>query len=130
MDNFVRIPTISVNSDFQSIFTFEQFETNDVNGMIISDRINAENFRLRKSLPGYKTDFHIAGDPTLILVQQGQIKITVNSGNSMTFSQGDLFIAKDYLPKEIDFNADVHGHSAEVVGTTPFVAVHIKLGYL
>lgn len=95
--------------------------------MVLTDRINAQNLRLRESDPGYKSDWHVAGDPTLIVVQKGTLRICLRNGEYKDFTSGDLFIAQDYLPDHIKFDSDVHGHCAEVLGNEKFSAVHIKL---
>ena len=43
------------------------------------------------------------------------------------FSQGDLYIAEDYLDADTEFKKGFHGHRAEMIGDTPYQAVHIKL---
>ena len=122
-----KIPTIEVNGSFTTIFSEIEHDKLQMGGMLLTDRINALNLRLRESEPGYKTDFHVAGDPTLIIIQQGTLRIELQNGSLKDFSAGDLFIAKDYLPKHIPFDKTVHGHRAEVIGEQPLKAVHIKL---
>ena len=63
----IRIPTITVNQDFNSVFSEEIFSQSNKNGMYLTERLNAENFRLRSSLAGYSSHWHVAGDPTLII---------------------------------------------------------------
>ena len=121
------IPTISIDHQFVSIFSEESYEQITMGAMILTNRIEAQNLRLRESLSGYKSDFHVAGDPTLIIVQQGVLRITLQNGEFKDFKPGDLFIAKDNLAKEILFDSDIHGHMAEVVGNENFKAVHVKL---
>ena len=96
--------------------------------MYLTDRIDALNFRIRESEPGYQTNFHVAGDPTLIIIQQGTIKITLQNNQHKDFSAGEMFIAEDFLPESIDFEETIHGHKAEVIGNTPLKAIHLKLG--
>lgn len=122
------VPTITVSPNFVSIFSKVQFPQHTRGGMILTDRIEAQNLRLRESAPGYQTDWHVAGDPTLIIVQQGTLRISLRSGDYMDFSKGEGFIAEDYLPGEIAFDTAIHGHKAEVLGKETFMAVHIKLG--
>ncbi len=122
------LPTITVDKDFISIFAEAQFPQHTRGGMILTDRIEAQNLRLRESAPGYQTDWHVAGDPTLIIVQRGSLRLTLQSGEYKDFSAGDAFIARDYLPDHIDFDSGIHGHKAEVLGNEAFMAVHIKLG--
>lgn len=126
----IRIPIITVNQDFNSVFSEEIFNQSNKGGMYLTERLNAENFRLRSSLAGYSSDWHVAGDPTLIIVQSGTLRIALHSGHEMDFHSGDMFIAKDYLPESITFNPAVHGHRALVLGNKKLTAVHIKLEQL
>lgn len=118
---------ITVDEQFRSIFGHHQVLTEVRGGMHLTGRIDAMNFRLRESAPGYETDWHVAGDPTLIAVQKGTIRITLRDGTQKDFTAGDVFIAKDYLPAGEAFDSARHGHKAAVVGDQPFKAIHIKL---
>ncbi len=122
----VSLSIVTVNSNFQSVFNTLSLPLDDMNGMFISNRQSALNFRHRKSKPGYKSDWHVAGDPTLLLIQQGCIEITLRNGESKLFSAGEQFIAADFLPDGMNFDP-CHGHSARVVTEAPLQAVHIKL---
>lgn len=126
MDQFV-ITQITNHDNLASTFSEVKHEKLQMGGMLLTNRIDALNFRLRESEPGYKTEFHVAGDPTLIIIQQGTLRIFLQNGASKDFSPGDLFIAKDFLPKHVPFDKAIHGHRAEVMGEQPLKAVHIKL---
>ena len=128
MSNKFKITTISVDQNFISVFSEESYEQIMRGGMILTDRINAQNLRLRMSEPGYSTDWHVAGDATLIIIQKGTLRITLQNNKYKEFTTGDSFIAKDYLPQEINFAHNIHGHKAEVIGEAPLFATHIKLG--
>jgi hypothetical protein len=95
--------------------------------MLLSDRIPGQYFRLRESLPGYSTDWHLSGDPTLIIIQKGILRISLQNGIYKDFKSGDMFIAADNLPENIVFDPNIHGHRAEVFGDETLLAVHIKL---
>lgn len=95
--------------------------------MLLTPQIPAVNLRLRQSPPGYSSDWHVAGDPTLIVIQQGCLRIGLRNGEYRDFAAGERFIAEDYLPASIEFDSSRHGHQAQVLGNTPFEAVHIKL---
>jgi hypothetical protein len=110
-----------------SYFNEITFKKNDRNGMLLSDRIPAQNFRLRESMPGYFTDWHLSGDPTLIIIQKGILRISLQNGIYKDFKSGDMFIAADNLPENIFFDPNIHGHRAEVFGDETLLAVHIKL---
>jgi hypothetical protein len=110
-----------------SYFNEITFKKNDRNGMLLTDRIPAQNFRLRESMPGYFTDWHLSGDPTLIIIQKGILRISLQNGIYKDFKSGDMFIAADNLPENIVFDPNIHGHRAEVFGDETLLAVHIKL---
>lgn len=130
MNENYSISTITIDSHFISVFSTSDYPKVRKGGMILTDRISAENLRIRESNEGYKSDWHVAGDPTLIVVTQGRLRITLRNGEFKDFSTGDMFIARDYLPHEVPFNDNIHGHKAEVIGTERFQAIHIKLEQL
>jgi len=93
---------------------------------MLSEQQSALNFRLRSSAPGYQSDWHVAGDPTLLLIQTGIIEIELRDGSLKRFSAGDMFVAQDYLDEGIEFT-DLVGHRARVVGHQTLNALHLKL---
>ena len=125
-DTQVHIDMITIDNSGKSIFTQVDHPLTDHGGMFISERQQALNFRHRMSQVGYKSDWHTAGDPTLIIVMQGQITLELRSGESRTFIAGQQFIAADYLLDNVD-DESVIGHRAFVDGEVPLQAVHIKL---
>jgi hypothetical protein len=69
----------------------------------------------------------LSGDPTLIIIQKGILRISLQNGIYKDFKSGDMFIAADNLPENIVFDPKIHGHRAEVLGDETLLAVHIKL---
>ena len=126
LDNFT-LPVLSINEDNVSIFTEKQYPQLVRGGMILTDQIPAINVRLRESEAGYKSDWHVAGDPTLIIIQQGTLRICLRNGDFKDFSSGEAFIAEDYMAQGLEFDNHHHGHCAEVIGRDSLKAVHIKL---
>jgi len=122
----ITIPTISNDGKSPSFFGQREIALNGNITRLLSDQINAVNFRLRHS-EGYSSDYHVAGDPTLLIVLSGTIRIELPNGEHRDFTQGDLYIAEDYLADGVEFDPAKHGHRAEMVGDTPYRAVHIKL---
>ena len=110
-----------------SIFNDKQLSLEDYNGLFITDRINALNFRHRASEPGYFSSWHVAGDPTLIIVRTGILRISLRNGEYRDFSAGDQFIAQDCLQIGEIFDENIHGHTAQLIGDERLLAVHIKL---
>lgn len=130
MNSEFRIPTIDIDDSGISIFGETTHELVDRNGMLLSEQINAVNFRLRESLAGYETDWHVAGDPTLLLIMSGTLRISLRDGDFRDFSKGELFIAKDRLLADSEFDKLRHGHRAQVIGDGLLRVVHIKLAKL
>ena len=126
-DHFI-ISSITVDSNFVSIFSEESHPQTIRGEMVLTDRIEAQNLRLRKSTPGYSADWHVAGDATLIIIQKGVLRLSLRNGEYKDFKAGDSFIAKDYLPEGITFDTNLHGHKSEVIGNEELMATHIKLG--
>lgn len=121
------VSCITVNEHFESVFSEEIVEQEIRGGMVLSPRIATQSLRFRESEPGYTTDWHLAGDATLIIIQQGVLRITLQNGAYKDFKAGDKFIAKDTLPEGITFDASKHGHKAAVIGMEVLKAVHVKL---
>lgn len=115
------------NKTGRSIFSEELLTLEDYNGLFITPRINSLNFRHRLSEAGYFSNWHMAGDATLIIIRSGTLRIGLRNGQYQDFNAGDMFIAKDRLQAEEVFDEAVHGHTAAVVGEQTLTAVHIKL---
>lgn len=110
-----------------SVFNDVQYSIQDYNGLFITDRLDALNFRHRMSEPGYFSSWHVAGDPTLIVVRSGTLRISLRNGEYRDFIAGDIFIAEDRLQENESFDSNIHGHTAELIGEEVLLAIHIKL---
>ena len=64
---------------------------------VLSQQIDAVNFRLRSSDTSYVSGFHVAGDPTLLIILSGTVRIELHNGDSREFNAGEMFVAEDYL---------------------------------
>ena len=126
MSEIITIPTISNDGRGPSVFSIREIDLSGEMTRQLSGQIDAVNFRLRRSV-GYSADFHIAGDPTLLIVLNGTMLITLPSGESREFTAGDMYIAEDYLAPDVAFEDGVHGHKAQTLGDIPYNAVHVKL---
>ena len=123
----IIIPVLSNDNSGYSVFIEQGYTLEDYKGLFISPRIEAQNFRHRMSELGYFSTWHVAGDPTLILIRKGVLRICLRDGQYRDFTAGDLFIAKDKLPENGEFDDQIHGHTAELIGEQQLLAVHIKL---
>lgn len=127
MMNKITVPVLHNPNSGVSLFTEEVYSLEDYNGLFISPRQEALNFRHRMSEPGYSSSWHVAGDPTLIIIRSGVLRIGLRDGSYRDFKAGDLFIAKDYLAEGVDFDSKIHGHTAKLIGDERLLACHLKL---
>ncbi len=130
--NHIHVPVLAstinrLGKTSYSTFNDVQYSVQDYNGLFITDRMDALNFRHRMSEPGYFSSWHVAGDPTLIIVRSGILRIALRNGDYRDFKAGDIFIAQDYLQENEVFDSNIHGHTAELVGDDVLLALHIKL---
>jgi len=123
----ITVPVLTNEPSGISVFKDVEYSVEDYNGLIITDRQDALNFRYRISEPGYFSSWHVAGDPTLIIIRSGILRMTLRNGEYRDFSAGDLFIAQDKLVEGEVFDNTKHGHTAQLIGENTVQAVHIKL---
>ncbi len=124
----VFIDTITVDENSRSAFSSTELPQTSRGELWISEQQACLNLRYRSSPPSYESDWHVAGDPTLIIVSTGCLEIELRDGSRKRFSAGEKFIAGDALPPHLEFDSTQHGHRARVIGEDEFTAVHIKLG--
>lgn len=123
----IIVPVLTNEQSGISMFKDVEYSIEDYNGLMITDRQDALNFRYRISEPGYFSSWHVAGDPTLIIIRSGILRMTLRNGEYRDFSAGDLFIAQDKLVEGEVFDNTKHGHTAQLIGENTVQAVHIKL---
>jgi len=123
----IIVPVLTNEQSGISMFKDVEYSIEDYNGLMITDRQDALNFRYRISEPGYFSSWHVAGDPTLIIIRSGILRMTLRNGEYRDFSAGDLFIAQDKLVEGEVFDNTKHGHTAQLIGESTVQAVHIKL---
>lgn len=123
----IELPCISSDGKGPSFFTTRSIDLHGDSNRSLSEQIPAVNFRLRNSDSEYSSGYHVAGDPTLLIVLSGTMKIELCDGQSQQFSAGQMFIAQDYLDDNQDFDSAIHGHRAQVIGDSELNVLHLKL---
>jgi hypothetical protein len=126
MPNLI-VPILCNSKTNHSYFLDQKYCLDDYNGLFISPRQQALNFRHRVSEPGYYSDWHVAGDPTLIIIRSGILRIGLRDKSYRDFAAGDVFIAQDKLTDNRCFENNIHGHTAQVIGAQQLIALHLKL---
>ena len=128
----ITIPTVTNNGNDASVFSSREIELHGEASRALSDQVNAVNFRFRESDQSYGSDFHVAGDPTLLVILSGVVRIELRNGESRDFVRGEMFIAEDYLEEGVAFDDALHGHRAEVISEKMLEGevlsvIHLKL---
>ena len=126
-DASIEITTVSNQGDGYSEFGSREICLRGDALRQLSEQQAAKNFRLRKSSADYASDFHVAGDPTLLVILAGRVRLELRSGEYRDFGAGEMFIAEDYLKSGVVFSNKMHGHSARVIGAQSLSALHLKL---
>ena len=127
MSKNITIPSVSNNGEGASVFSSREISLHGDSQRLLSDQQQAVNFRLRESDASYASDWHVAGDPTLLIILAGALRIELRNGETRDFFAGDKFIAEDYLSANQPFNSRLHGHRAEVLGDDILSVIHLKL---
>jgi hypothetical protein len=110
-----------------SYFSKRSITLNGTPARSLSERHDAQNFRLRTSDPSYASSWHVAGDPTLLVILQGEITIELRDGQTRRFAAGDMFVAEDFLQTGLEFDQSKHGHRAFVSSDNELRVLHLKL---
>ncbi len=125
--SIMKICTVTNNGESESSFGERTISLNGDEQRRLSDQITALNFRLRTSGSDYASDWHVAGDPTLLIMLSGVMEIELRGGESKQFKSGEMFIAQDFLGEGIQFDETKHGHRARVVNNEEVRVLHLKL---
>jgi len=125
----ITIDSIENDGNKPSYFAKTKISLSGTPERMLSEQQHAENFRLRTSEPGYLSDWHTAGDPTLLIILQGEVEIELRNGEKKRFKQGDMFIARDFLADGIERSSEL-GHRARTFGEQALAALHLKLAKL
>jgi len=123
----IDITVVTNNGSGASVFDKRRIALHGNRMRMLSEQQGCENFRLRYSDAEYASGFHVAGDPTLLVMLSGVLRIHLRSGEGKDFSAGEMFIAEDYLDPGVEFNDNLHGHSAESISNQALQVLHLKL---
>lgn len=121
------ITVVTNNGQEASFFTQKSFQLEGDAQRMLTEQIQAVNFRLRSSDSSYSSSWHVAGDPTLLVILNGVVRIELRNGETKDFKAGEMFIAEDHLAEGTEFDDSIHGHRAAVVGEMPISVLHLKL---
>ena len=118
-----------VTSDGRNASYFGQssYDLSGTTERMLTEQNDAVNFRLRTSSASYASGWHVANDPTMLVILSGCIELELRNGETKEFHKGDAFIAQDYLEQGVEFDDEKHGHKAKVLGDEELQVLHLKL---
>ena len=122
----LSIPILCNETTIHSYFIEQQYCLDDYNDLFISSRQTALSFHHRVSELEYFSDWHVSGDPTLILIHAGILRIGLQDESYHNFSVSDVFIVQDMLPVNTFFDNNIHRHKAQVIGNQQLIVLHLK----
>lgn len=127
MQTTMSVVCVTNEGDNASYFNQRRISLSGDQQRQLSEQIAAVNFRLRTSPSDYASGWHVAHDPTLLIILSGCVQIELRNGQSKQFAAGEMFIAEDYLANGVSFDNKKHGHRANVSSNDELKALHLKL---
>ena len=93
---------------------------------LLSPLMPSGGYQLRHSPVGFRSSFHCTGSPQWVFILGGQMEISLQDGSSRVFKAGEHFYSADTLPEGADFDASIHGHWSQQLGTEPLVTLFVR----
>ena len=92
----------------------------------LSALMPSQGYQLRHSPVGFASAFHCTTTPQWVFILQGQMQISLHSGESRVFKPGEHFYSADTAPPGVEFDPSRHGHSSRQVGDEPLVTLFLR----
>lgn len=92
----------------------------------LSDWMKADGCQLRRSPPGFSSEFHCSTVAQWLVVLQGCMEIELQDGSTRRFGPGQFFYSGDTLPAHARFDPRVHGHRSRQLGEEPLVTLFVR----
>jgi len=93
---------------------------------MLSEVFASGGYQLRTSPVGFRSQFHCTTAPQWCFILGGQMEIGLQGGVSRIFKPGDHFYSADLLPEGQSFDASVHGHWSQQVGSDPLITLFVR----
>jgi hypothetical protein len=92
----------------------------------LSPLMSSGGYQLRQSPVGFRSSFHCTGTPQWVFILEGHMEIGLQDGSSRIFKPGEHFYSADTLPQNATFDASIHGHWSQQLGTQPLVTLFVR----
>mgnify|MGYP001162093142 CR=1 FL=1 len=83
-------------------------------------------YQLRRSPPGFRSEFHCTENPQWVIILRGSMEIGLQDGTSRVFAPGQHFHSADVLPAGETFDPARHGHWSRAVGDEPLETLFVR----
>jgi hypothetical protein len=93
---------------------------------MLSALMPSGGLQLRRSPPGFRSEFHCTGEPQWVFILRGRMEIGLQDGSSRVFAPGEHFYSADTLPAGATFDPRVHGHWSRQVGAEPLETLFVR----
>lgn len=77
---------------------------------VFSKLIPSGGMQLRRSEPGFESDWHVTTYPQWVVILRGVMEIGLRDGSWRRFGPGEHFYSADTLPPGETFDPARHGH--------------------
>jgi len=82
--------------------------------------------QLRRSPPGFRSDWHCTPKPQWVFILEGEMEIGLRDGSVRVFRPGQHFYAADLLPEGKTFDPQLHGHWSAQRGPDALVTLFVR----
>lgn len=93
---------------------------------LLSAVLPSAGYQLRRSPPGFRSDWHCTPKPQWVFILSGQMEIGLRDGGVRVFGPGEHFFAADTLPEGAAFDPGLHGHWSAQRGPDALVTLFVK----
>ncbi|MCS6996534.1 MAG: hypothetical protein NZ533_06195 [Casimicrobiaceae bacterium] len=84
---------------------------------VFSALMPSGGWQLRRSEPGFASDWHCTPHPQWVVILSGVMEIGLRDGSWRRFGPGEHFFCADTLPPGETFDPTRHGHRSRNAGT-------------
>lgn len=126
MDSFTRV-TLYTDDDGRARWRDEPLPLDQGKpASRLSALLPSGGLQLRRSPPGFRSEFHCTEHPQWVFILRGQMEIGLQDGSVRVFGPGQHFHSADLLPAGARFDPSLHGHRSRAIGDEPLETAFVR----
>ncbi len=126
MDSFTRV-TLYTDDDGRARWRDEPLPLDQGKpASRLSALLPSGGLQLRRSPPGFRSEFHCTEHPQWVFILRGQMEIGLQDGSVRVFGPGQHFHSADLLPAGAHFDPSLHGHRSRAIGDEPLETAFVR----